>query len=539
MRRFAPWVSLSLLLAACSTTAPAPTATGPPSKPAAATTTTPATVAPTAVPPATTAPVTAYASETIGHSTENRQLQAATIGAGPIRVYVVGAIHGDERAAVENSPALLDSLGAAPPPGLTVRWLLDANPDGTAANTRDNAAGVDLNRNWPTADFLPAAQHGDAPLSEPETSIANADIVRFDPDLIVALHAAREGPFVDFDGPGESAAAAFAAGASGAGRTWVVAPTVAWPTPGSLGTYFGEEQEVPVVTVEASRWDDTAVVLHELEAGLRTLFDFLVDRGPAPAAEVCADLVIGHSCSDLTRHIEAAIADAVVTGGYGFLVAEVEGSVLAAWHADLPFYPAGALDVVHAVRLLGGHDLDTMVPVHDDACSVGAAPTVLSLRELMMRTLVEPDAAAANAIQDHIGLDALTETIGAAGMVDTAIHHRFGCGGPANDPANQTTAADLVALYQEIATGRLLPGTDLFDIMLDVTDRVPAPRGSQVVVGSGDFGGIRAVGGFASIPDDGGRYAFAAFANGVHEPVGWIVDTVVAEMVRGLAARPG
>ena len=37
----------------------------------------------------------------------------------------------------------------------------------------------------------------------------------------------------------------------------------------------------------------------------------------------------------------------------------------------------------------------------------------------------------------------------------TKLHHKFGCGGPNNDPANSMTLADISKLYEKVATGVL------------------------------------------------------------------------------------
>ena len=85
------------------------------------------------------------------------------------KVLVVGVIHGNETAGRAVIRAL---LAAGAPPG-TDLWLVDElNPDGVARGTRQNARGVDLNRNfpWRWRGGLPArrrAYPGPRVLSEP------------------------------------------------------------------------------------------------------------------------------------------------------------------------------------------------------------------------------------------------------------------------------------------------------------------------------------------------------------------------------------
>src|SRR5215210_6353972 len=64
----------------------------------------------------------------------------------PVKVLVVGSLHGTEPGGHE----VVARLRRAHPPRGVALWLVDdLNPDGTAARRRQNAHGVDLNRNFP------------------------------------------------------------------------------------------------------------------------------------------------------------------------------------------------------------------------------------------------------------------------------------------------------------------------------------------------------------------------------------------------------
>jgi beta-N-acetylhexosaminidase len=107
-------------------------------------------------------------------------------------VLVVGAIHGNELAGRRVTSFL---RGVKAPRG-TELWLVDdMNPDGSAAGTRQNAAGVDLNRNFPwrwRAQGQPFDTYhaGSAPLSEPESKAASELITRVRPRVTIWYHQA-------------------------------------------------------------------------------------------------------------------------------------------------------------------------------------------------------------------------------------------------------------------------------------------------------------------------------------------------------------
>ena len=126
----------------------------------------------------------------IGHSVRGRPIVARVLGpdSAPRKLLLVGCIHGNECAGIR----ILSAVAAAPPPAGVQLWLVpEFNPDGTAADTRQNADGVDLNRNFPykwQRSTDPTYDSGPRPASEPETRAAMALIRRIKPAVTIWYH---------------------------------------------------------------------------------------------------------------------------------------------------------------------------------------------------------------------------------------------------------------------------------------------------------------------------------------------------------------
>jgi protein MpaA len=141
--------------------------------------------------PGTAAPHVQRA-EVLGRSVQGRPIRAFEVGdpSSPRKVLVVGCIHGNEPAGI----AIADALAQ----GRAVRgadlWIVpDLNPDGVAADTRQNADGVDLNRNFPWQ-WRPLGPPGTTfyagprALSEPESQIAQRLVLRVRPQVSIWFH---------------------------------------------------------------------------------------------------------------------------------------------------------------------------------------------------------------------------------------------------------------------------------------------------------------------------------------------------------------
>jgi murein peptide amidase A len=125
----------------------------------------------------------------LGRSVEGRPIIAVETGnaSSPRKVLVVGCTHGDECAGT----AITDRLVTLRATMRVDLWVIrELNPDGAARGTRDNARGVDLNRNfpWRWRALEGVYDSGPRPLSEPESRIAYKLIRRLRPVLSIWFH---------------------------------------------------------------------------------------------------------------------------------------------------------------------------------------------------------------------------------------------------------------------------------------------------------------------------------------------------------------
>jgi len=131
-----------------------------------------------------------------GRSVEGRRIVAVRRGRAdaPIRLLVSGSTHGTEPA----GHAIVARLRKmTPPDGVQVWTVRSFNPDGAARGTRQNARGVDLNRNFPyrwRAAGRPWDTYypGPSPASEPETRAEMRLIRRLEPQLTIHFHQALQ-----------------------------------------------------------------------------------------------------------------------------------------------------------------------------------------------------------------------------------------------------------------------------------------------------------------------------------------------------------
>ncbi len=169
------------------------------------------------------------------------------------RILIMGGIHGDEYSSISIMFKWMALLTGSDNKDFHWRFAPTVNPDGLLDGQaiRQNANGVDLNRNFPSDDWQNLAQDywknttsrnprrfpGDFPASEPEVQWVVEQINTFKPDVIVSVHAPYH--LLDYDGPPEPPQ-----------KIGELHLHLLGVYPGSLGNYAGINLGIPVITME-------------------------------------------------------------------------------------------------------------------------------------------------------------------------------------------------------------------------------------------------------------------------------------------------
>jgi predicted deacylase len=124
----------------------------------------------------------------IGHSVRGRPIRAWHLGTpGAQKVVLISTMHGDEADGAD----ILTSLRDGPAVSGIDLWVVPTyNPDGRARHRRQNARGVDLNRNYPASWRRVTGRYdsGSRPASEPETRAMMGFLRQVRPAYVVSFH---------------------------------------------------------------------------------------------------------------------------------------------------------------------------------------------------------------------------------------------------------------------------------------------------------------------------------------------------------------
>ncbi len=201
----------------------------------------------------------------LGKSVQGKEIAGYSFGDENCfnKTLIVGGIHGVEPQSKEVCEMYVSDIEDKPFPKDCYLLLIPCiNPDGIEANTRGNANGVDLNRNFPSSGWqsTPLAGNnayypGIKPASEPETQIIVSLLKNYNFKKIFAIHTNHtiqfpNPPMVNYDGEQSRELAEKLSVATGL----MAHHDIGYPTPGSLGVWVGHELKKISVTVEL---DDT------------------------------------------------------------------------------------------------------------------------------------------------------------------------------------------------------------------------------------------------------------------------------------------
>lgn len=160
-------------------------------------------------------------------------------------------MHGDEPEGVIGALGLIQKWAQAYTFNLRTTVVPMLNLDGVMSRSRQNARGVDLNRNLPTKDWTRESKTeryfpGLEPNSEPENQSLVSWIEAQKPRIVISLHSWK--PLLNINGNCRPEAETIARLTG-----YEIQEDIGYPTPGCLGTYCGLERDIPTLTYEIER----------------------------------------------------------------------------------------------------------------------------------------------------------------------------------------------------------------------------------------------------------------------------------------------
>ena len=179
------------------------------------------------------------------------------------KIFVIGCFHGDE----PQGKFLIENY-LNHKKNTNLLFIPCLNQYGFEHKTRTNSNGVDLNRNFPTKNWLQSQKNeffgGESPASEEETKFIIDLVEKNKPKLILTLHAPYK--VVNYDGDGKEISEKISKIIG-----YPVEESIGYPTPGSFGTWAGIEKNIPTITLEL----DENCNIKELEEPVFEIFELL------------------------------------------------------------------------------------------------------------------------------------------------------------------------------------------------------------------------------------------------------------------------
>ncbi len=204
-------------------------------------------------------------SSVIGYSVKGRPIVAHYFGSGPTTLLFTAGIHGSEPSSTTTMQAWVEYLktNAHKLPGDKRLVIVpNANPDGIAAGSRNNANNVNLGRNYPTANWKADIETANGVLtngggtsagSEPETAALLKLTRQIRPRLEISFHA--QGSLVGANKFGDSVAVGDIYAKLVGYRTmfYNAEAVMGYPMTGEYEDWMGEELGTPAILIELPR----------------------------------------------------------------------------------------------------------------------------------------------------------------------------------------------------------------------------------------------------------------------------------------------
>lgn len=148
--------------------------------------------------------------------------------------------------------------------------LTVVNPDGLTMDSRINADGADINRNFPTKNWIPdkevSREYFSA--SKIETKIFIKMVEQENLPITISIH--RGGNGINYDGPTISCVKKLSQITG-----FPIKRYIGYSTPGGLGTYAGIERAIPTITFEFPREYNYPGIETKYFPALQAVVDFL------------------------------------------------------------------------------------------------------------------------------------------------------------------------------------------------------------------------------------------------------------------------
>jgi len=201
-------------------------------------------------------------SSIIGYSVKGRPITAYSFGSGSTVILFTAGIHGSEPSSTTTLQAWVEYLkvnGYTIPSNKRLVIVPNTNPDGIASNTRNNSRDVNIDRNFPTANWSASIESangtlpmggGAHPGSEPETTALINLTRQLRPRLSVAFHA--QGRLVGANKVADSVAIGNVYASTVGYKTMYdnAEAIMGYTITGEYEDWMGEELRIPAILIE-------------------------------------------------------------------------------------------------------------------------------------------------------------------------------------------------------------------------------------------------------------------------------------------------